>query len=221
MFPNQIIPRTRKNQKRKQNYPVSVFINKAFNAGGQMPTKSIERMLQPQCCVHLRNEFTNFNTSTIAEVRVGYSIRLSDFPNYSNWTACFDEYRIEECEFWVIPAITESTTGAPQTGRYVGSIDLDDASAFSSFAAHLSADDALVTGVTTGQYQHFVPRLSSTCYNGAVASGYSSAARQWIDTSTPSVNHYGVKYSATATGTAMNLVVEVRMKVSFRGSRAV
>ncbi len=170
----------------------------------------------------LYREDTTFNTNTLTEVRTGYSIRLQDFPNYSLWTGAFDEYKIVGCEFWVIPAQTESTGASYQAGRYVTSIDWDDAAPFSSYAAHCSDNTALVTGVLAGQYRRFVPRISNTVYNGAVASGYQTADKpEWIDTATPAVNHYGVKCTSTATTTAMNLVVEMRIKVLFRGSRAV
>ncbi len=194
----------------------------AFDAAGSYPSIPRGILSKPQCEVHLYQEMSNFNTSTLAEVRVGYSVRLQDFPNYSLWTGAFDEYKIVGCEFWIIPAATQSTVSAYEAGRYVTSIDLDDASPFSSYAAHCSSDSALVTGVLCGQYWRFVPRISNTVYNGAVASGYQTADKsEWIDTSTPSVNHYGLKCTSTATTVATNMVVECRIKVLFRGSRAV
>ncbi len=193
-----------------------------FDATGAYPSIPRGSLSRPQCEISLTREDNTFNTNTLTEVRTGYSIRLQDFPNYSLWTGAFDEYKIAGVEVWIIPAQTESIGSSYQAGRYVTSIDLDDASPFSSYAAHLTADDALVSGVLTGQYIRFVPRISNTVYNGAVASGYQSADKtEWLDTSTPAVNHYGIKCSSTATSTAMNLVVVFKIRVLFRGSRAV
>ncbi len=221
------MPQGRANKQRStrrgSNFSLNSYVAKCFDAAGQYPSIPRGSISKPQCEVYLYQENNSFNTNTLTEVRTGFSIRLQDFPNYSLWTGAFDEYKIVGCEVWAIPAITQTSAGsAYQAGRYVGSIDLDDASPFSSYAAHCSSDSAMVSGVCTGQYWKFVPRISNTVYNGAVASGYQSADKtEWIDTATPAVNHYGIKFTSTATTVAQNIVLEFRIRVLFRGSRAV
>jgi len=224
-LPKQNSKRGRKTSGRvstRRNPQHAQTVQTCFDPGAAYPGRQLIDYQKPMCTTWFRQELTNFNTSNASEVAVGYNIALSQFPNYTNWVAIFDEYRFEELEVWIIPAITESSSGTGfQGGRYVTSIDLDNSASLSSYSAHLMTDGSVVSGILAGRYMRFAPCVTGAAYVGASVTGYTNAGRPWLDTAVATVSHYGFKATSTATATAVNMTIEVRAKVSFRGSRLV
>lgn len=137
------------------------------------------------------------------------SFKLSDLPNYTEFTNLYDEYRIKAVKLHFVPTSnsnvaqdTSGTTGGQTSVPALYTwIDTDDNTAptqltqgqqFQTFKAHGMLDRMRVRSL--------VPEVSTALYSGSFTS-YGQVKNQWIDNNSPSVVHYGLKY-AIMNGTA-------------------
>lgn len=130
------------------------------------------------------------------------SFKLSDLPNYTEFTSLYDEYRFKAVKVMFIPTVNVSalpaldgtTTGTQNIPALYTWIDNDDNTAptsitqgqqFSSFKAHGLLNQMRVRSV--------VPECSTALYAGTFTS-YGQVKNQWIDNNSPSVIHFGLKF---------------------------
>lgn len=138
---------------------------------------------------------TDLVASNSADVTVQYNFQLNLLDNVTAFTTLFDQFRIEAIRFRMIPknnAIglqTESTTTLTQVYCV---IDYDDSSALASTAKAREYDNCIIAAAGESIERTFVPRIAVAAYSGAF-SAYTNLGPQWIDVSTPAVQHYGVK----------------------------
>jgi len=166
-------------------------------------------------------------TSGATYYSYGYAFILSSLPDYTNFTALFDQYRILRVDFSLACFSTVSTSAAAGQGTgamHYGITDHDD-------ATNPTASDVGVQGMreyasfterslfdSRGEFHRhsFVPRVAVAAYAGAFTS-YGNAS-MWIDSNSPAVQHYGRKgiieiWSATP-GVACNMLVRVQATVT-------
>jgi hypothetical protein len=149
---------------------------------------------------------TNFNLSALGTMA-------------TNLAAVFDEYRIREVELWLEPDYSQVLESTPEPAILASAVDLDNATAPASFAAIQSKPGALVASSTQRMYYRFRPRPALALYNGAFTA-YAEAGEPWIDSSSTTVQHYGLKYGVSTTTSVMALTLRVRYTVEFRGINA-
>lgn len=130
------------------------------------------------------------------------SFKLSDLPNYTEFTNLYDEYRFKAVKImfvptWnvnALPALDGTSTGTASVPALYTWIDNDDNTAptaitqgqqFSSFKAHGLLNQMRVRSV--------VPECSTALYSGTFTS-YGQVKNQWIDNNSPSVIHFGLKF---------------------------
>jgi len=130
------------------------------------------------------------------------SFKLSDLPNYSEYTALYDEYRIKAVKVMFIPnfnvsavdetsGTTNSYTGVPALYTW---IDTDDNTAPTAITAGQQFQTFKCHGLmNTMRQRTLIPEVSTALYSGSFTS-YGQLKNQWIDNNSPSVVHYGLKY---------------------------
>jgi len=156
-------------------------------------------------------------SSTTLETFTANLFRLSNLANDASFQAVFDQYRITEIEFYIIPN-TKNLNTSNDAGLMTSVIDYDDATNLTSVALANCYPNAIVTPGTLGHYHRFVPHIAVAAYSGAFTS-FTNVAPQWIDIASDSVQHFGVKTAWTATSVIMSYNIDVRYHFEFRNVR--
>jgi hypothetical protein len=160
-------------------------------------------------------------TKTGSDSGAAYTFRLTDVPQYTNFTALFDMYRIDavEVEFLI------SQMGANMLyPTLYWTPDYDDATAPANANTILEFQTAEVYQFTEAKtaFRRLVqPRVANTVYNGIVASGYSTLpVNTFINSDTPGVAYYGMKYWLvgynSTTANQSNIQIVLRYHLSFK-----
>jgi len=161
----------------------------------------------------------NITGSSTVPTQGAIAVQLASFPDYVSWTNCFDAYRIIHIDVEFIP-FGIGVTGTTQTnGTFYSCIDYDDATPI-DFGTILQYDTRQI--VPSGVYfeRRFVPRAAVAMYSGVAFTSYGQSTSQWIDSSSPSVQHYGLKYYSTVSSSAVTLYTPiVTATISFRNSK--
>jgi len=127
--------------------------------------------------------------TTVTDTTFSPVFTLGAFPNSSEFTTLFDEYRIGPTTVTFVPL-----------GGAAGVVN-------SFFATVLDYDDANVIALTDAEqyssYQInqltsmfvrvFQPRAANAAYSGTFTSFSSMPARTWVDVASPNVQYYGIK----------------------------
>lgn len=132
------------------------------------------------------------------------SFALSDLPSYTDFTSLFDQYRICQITARFLPGVSlfgasTTTTDIPDLHT---AVDLDDDTApatvdtLRQFATHqVTPNQQYVERVWT-------PRFAVATYSGTFTSYSLAPSGQWIDSNSPGVLHYGVKWGMTPVSVA-------------------
>lgn len=147
---------------------------------------------------------TALQGATGVDALLGYSFQLSDLPNYTQFTQLYDQYRFIAVKMEFIP---ENCYGPTASGAGVITqvsspwlttcIDLDDATTPTS-AIVQSHDTAKMHGVVNGncvnKYVRWIePQIAVSAYQSGGFTGYTPKTKQWIDSNSSGVQHYGLK----------------------------
>lgn len=124
--------------------------------------------------------------------------KLSNLVNYTDFTALFDLYRINyvvyKIQLVIDPAAQTATTARwPILYWYRDYTDSSAASSLNEFQ-----ENGRMRSTTLKPWKpvviKFKPNVLQTMYSSAVASTYKPIFNQWIDMTTPSTEHFGVKW---------------------------
>jgi len=156
------------------------------------------------------------STST-AETQGAIVFTLAAVPGYTSWTQSFDAYRIVAAYVEFVPfGITPSANTT--LGQIATAIDYDDSSAVPQMTL-FQYDSAML--IQSGAYfeRRVVPRAAKALYSGVAFTGYGQDSMTWIDSDSPSVQHYGIKYSQSVSNTAQTGYTPlVTLVVNFRNN---
>lgn len=157
----------------------------------------------------------NWMTSSVTvPVFAAHYTNLNSINNATSFAAIFDQYMIDAMECWLIPNQTAAAS-ASINGLLYSVIDLDDASALSTVAQFGEYSSCVTTMADQGHYRHFKPHVAIAAYNGAFT-GYANRANQWIDAASLTVQHFGVKFGVSVTGSVLTYDLVVRIHCRFR-----
>ena len=181
----------------------------------------------------------SFLKGTIDTTAIGvhvdaHSVALSDIPNYTEFTALFEQYMINAVEFSFVPfatavSLSDQNVVAPYSSipvimRYT---DYDDDN-----VPPTNEDDFMENGkVRRSLWKNIVkvsfrPKVLTMAYQTALTSGYSPSNKKiWIDTNDYTVPHFGLKVMVTGAGltnvagtAGLSLgKLYVKIDVSFKG----
>lgn len=123
---------------------------------------------------------------------------LGQLPNVSEFTALYDQYRINKIKVVFVPALSGMDANAPSTQYYMPNlhsvVDYDDATAPTSMAQLFQYPRLKRTRGLRDHKQYFSPAVSVEVYQSGISTSYSAKWKQWLDLASTSVPHYGVKY---------------------------
>jgi hypothetical protein len=124
---------------------------------------------------------------------LGRSYKLSDLQSYTEYTALFNEYRINKVTVIYLLATSLVSTAYP---RIAFCVDVNDGATptLETDVLQYKKPKLIQMSQTLTRFEHtFVPRVAMATYSGAFSSYATAPAGQWLDTDSPSVQHYGTK----------------------------
>lgn len=131
--------------------------------------------------------------STLSDVAGGFMAQLSQVPNYTEFTALYDMYRINGVRWRLSPRANSAEAGTNQgLVKLFTAIDYDDI-VTPSLTDLLQYQSLKVTNTSKEHVRYVKPRIAAAIYQTGVGTGY-GATRGWIDCQNPTVAHYGLKY---------------------------
>jgi len=152
------------------------------------------------------NGAPNFWTQQVTVDSMDLVYHLQDFPNFTEFTNLFDEYRINKVVIKVIPhSNTAEYNIAPsrEISRWQSCQDDTDASAITEAAMmnYASFKDQYLSKPVS---RTFRPAVSIQTYVSLTATGYSAKKGLWLQTTSADVPHYCgksnfINYAASVT----------------------
>lgn len=168
----------------------------------------------------------------------GAAFRLSDLPDYTEYTNMFEQYRVNKVTLKITPMATEVSAGGAVSSTATQSavifhycLDYDDAARPTASAAGVDAlrqrSGYRMRNVYAGNGKpiiiSFSPKLLEEAYQSGVGTAYQPKKSSWIDEGYPNVLHYGVKCitESVSGGSAMQhfFKVETRLHISLKGNQ--
>jgi hypothetical protein len=155
---------------------------------------------------------------------------LGDMPQYSAFTALFDQYRINSVTVTFTPTLTgntdlQSSSSQPYLSDWTlwYTVDLDDASVISPLTALMEYEGVRCLPFTGKPHViKFVPHTALAAYAGAFTS-YANVPDPWLDCASSNVQHFGLNWGmACPLSTVAGLPsysLRCSYDVSFRGVR--
>lgn len=170
--------------------------------------------------LYLFKRFCDFGALTISNITgtgAAYNFSLSDLPNYTEFTALYDSYKINAVKITFRPQQTQSISiGAVNnpnaSSRFMSAIDYNDGTAPTSMDEIRQYQSCKVTGILKPHSRYiFKPKILTTD---------SFSMSPWLSTSVPNTNYFGLKLwvepmDSTST-TSMDYTVECKYYLSFK-----
>jgi len=126
---------------------------------------------------------------------------LSALPNYTEFTALFDSYRITRIDGNFVFDANSGNVLATATHllSFLPNLllvnDYDDAVALGAVTDYEQYETFKVRRLDRPVKVSFVPMLAVGAYGGAVFTNYARAKGVWLDAASPGVEHYGLKFA--------------------------
>jgi len=173
-------------------------------------------------CTLVRSASKNTIQANTGDTVYAYNFQLADVPNYSDYTNLFDQYRLLQVVVTFTPYINSVAAGSGISPGIIGTwIDYNDA----SLPSNLQQGQQYETFQRNACFEPFTrvlnPQSSVALYGGATVNSYGTRYAQWIDSASPSVQHYGLKYcihNATFANSTNVYEIEVNYVFQFRVS---
>lgn len=170
----------------------------------------------------IRRQFVQnaFTATTGVDQQTSWNFQLASLPQYTEFTNLFKEYRIAKVSyrFRIYKALGTNTTNLNPVVYHAiderGSSAVaspNDVLAYSSAKISVLTDDKPVT-----RWFSFRPAVADAVYRGAF-SGYAIAKKQFLSTAYADVQHYGLMTALTQATTGINIAMDVRFLLAFRG----
>jgi len=158
-------------------------------------------------------------SSTTVAVGSAYTFTLTNLPGYTEFTALFDQYRLLKVMMQFIPATNVLTASATPLAHPVAvtAIDYDDGNTPTTTDELREFETCKIVQPFKVHYVNVIPRIAAAVYSGAFTSF--SNTKMWIDSASPTVQHYGVKFIADASTAVQIWHVECCYYVACRNSR--
>jgi hypothetical protein len=182
-----------------------------FNPVAGRPYPRFDRLDQTIRVVDTFSIINFLTASSTAPVGVGQYFSLAQFPSYTEYTQCFDQYRIDQLEVWMEPNGSQEAVN----GVLVTAIDLDDVATPAGPTSIQDKQGALVADGNQGRYHRFLPHVAVAEYSGTFTS-YGNVPATWIDSVSINVQHYGFKAATGIQTNPLGYNLTCRAVISFR-----
>ena len=191
------------------------IVSKLFDVFGSRPQPnnglSLEQSVQLEMEYSSQSVFAS-NSISGAFVGAGFVFTLSAFTGTAALTAVFDQYRFDQIEVWIN---TNSPNLVNSFPMLVSAVDLDDGNPPTSVAQVQDKQGAIEASGAGGRYHRWRPHVAVAAFSGAFTS-YSNMEATWIDSASPSVQHYGLKVGIIGAGFTVAYDMVVRAVITFR-----
>lgn len=171
--------------------------------------------------VYMYTRYTGiFNAITIENINptlYGFNFSLNDLPNYTEFTALYDQYKINAVRFTMLPQQTQSISigsvnNPIANARVFSAIDYNDGSAPASVDELREYKTCKSTSILRPHKRYiYKPKYVDT--TGTTRSG-------WVATSSPGLNYFGLKVACEpmlSSGTTnMSMRIECKYYLSFK-----
>lgn len=163
-----------------------------------------------------------FSTSNVAAVGKSYQFSLNQLPNFSEFTALYDTYKLAAVKFKMVPRLTDAgvstTANSHNTSPVHSAIDYDDANTTNDPLVLMQYQNYKMTRGLSLHQRYLKPKMAELVYVTGVSSGYGQG-RRWINCSNPDVPHYAVKLAIEPTAVALQYDVYATYYVMFKAVR--
>lgn len=133
--------------------------------------------------------------SSITDVFGATGFQLSSLPNYTEFTALFDMYKITGVKVTYMPRANSAEAGTNQgLVKFFSVIDYDDTTAPTAINDLLQYESLKVSNSSRDHTRFLKPKIARAIYQSGVSTAY-GASTGWIDCDNASVPHYGLKYA--------------------------
>jgi hypothetical protein len=167
-------------------------------------------------------QLANISSVTPIEVDGQYAPTLDTFPDYTEFTSLFDNYRIRMFKFMFIPrALPISTTSVATAFGVIGTaFDPDGGPAVAMTALEEYASFQMVP--MGAEFERtIVPHAANPVYNGSVFTSFARVPNTaWIDCTSANVPYYSLNYSISVGSISVAVYdVFVTARIEFQVSR--
>jgi len=158
-------------------------------------------------------------TSTTLAVAKAFTFSLSQLPSHSDFTALYDQYKLNAVSIKIIPRLTESTSSSLSVLHTC--IDYDDAIAFSSYTDLMQKQSYRMTRGNKIFKCYFKPKMLVPTFLSTALTTFGTQPKSptWIDCGYPEVPHYCLKTNFEPTSSVHTYDVYATYYCSFRGVR--
>lgn len=172
----------------------------------------VTRSLAIQNAPHYFKRRFNKGTLTLnnlAEVFQAYTFKLSDLPNYTEFTNLFDRYRICKVAVHLIPQWTNSDLNPVTTTERVNPaiysvVDTTEDAAPTSLNEMYEYSNCKITRGGRIHKRYFTPSVLTSAFESGASTAYIPKFKQWLTTDDPATPHYCMKIAADKTSTSSN-----------------
>lgn len=140
---------------------------------------------------------TNVDTLTVNTTTPNpvYWFQLNEIPNYTEFTALYDQYRISKVVYKLIPRASQALPSNPNQGTLFSVIDYTDSNPLTSAD---QANEYASVKRTRGFKTHsrvIRPKLNVPLYETGAPLTFGYGVRSgWVNCADPAVHHYGLKF---------------------------
>jgi len=163
--------------------------------------------------------YGSVTANNIADVKDGYSFTLDQVPNYTEFTALYDQFKINAVKISFLPQMTEnislsSFNNPYASSRFFSALDYNSASAPATIDKVREYQSCKWTPILKTHKRYFKPRIVD-------AGGIYNPGRPWLNCDTAyNQEHFGLIFGIQAmssTSTASMLYeIEVKYYLSFK-----
>jgi hypothetical protein len=194
------------------------MINKSYPTTGVQPHINTRFNQQSETfTAQMYNHFTAQTSSVATDSFSANYFTLDGFPDYTAFTALFDQYRIKTIELWFEPTVTQALVTSPEICWYLTVPDLDDAAAPATFSAIQNKPGGVQSSIMQSHYHKFQPRAAVCMFKGGFTGYGQSEPNIWLDCSSPDIQFYGIKIGVSQSTNVVKVALTVRATVEFRG----
>jgi len=159
-----------------------------------------------------------FTANLVTPTFYSLSFIVNNFDDASSYLSVFDQYKFEQVEVWNgVSSPNINPPAAGNEGLFYSAVDLDDANAPTTITNVEAKQGSIVSNPQGGHYHKWKPHVAIAAYSGAFTS-FSNSPAVWIDSASPSVQHYGYKAAVSLSSIAQSYNMTIRAIISFRSA---
>jgi len=171
----------------------------------------------PEQILRFRRSVAGYTVTqqAIADTFGAYQVTLNGLPDYAEFTALFDQYKIELIEINFKPVYNMQNVVSTATAvmpRLLTAMDYDDVTNWTSKQQAWEYETMRETNFDKEVTRRFKPKVAKALYAGTF-NGY-SVEESWIDCNSPDVQHYGLKWCVTGGSSGQTALQQWAVKIT-------